>query len=170
MAARLLGQADQSRLAADAAHAPQLCSPERGTKGQAQGLQRLITMPELPELEVVREVLQRRAVGQTIAKVEIRPPGGLIVVRDLTHAGFEATLTGVTIGAVRSAGQVPGLLVANPIQTAIPGGQSQAHRALATGSRRRQAHAAHARRVHFRRRPATALRRPKANGPALSHP
>ena len=46
-------------------------------------------MPELPELEVVREVLQRRAVGQTIAKVEIRPPGGLIVVRDLTHAGFE---------------------------------------------------------------------------------
>ncbi|MGD0708759.1 MAG: DNA-formamidopyrimidine glycosylase family protein [Anaerolineaceae bacterium] len=62
-------------------------------------------MPELPELEVVREVLQRRAVGQTIAKVEIRPPGGLIVVRDLTHAGFAATLTGTTIASVARRGK-----------------------------------------------------------------
>jgi formamidopyrimidine-DNA glycosylase len=53
-------------------------------------------MPELPELEVVREVLQRRVVGQTIAGVEVLPPGGPIVVRDLTHAGFAETLTGAT--------------------------------------------------------------------------
>lgn len=53
-------------------------------------------MPELPELEVVREVLQRRVVGQTIAGVEVFPPGGPIVVRDLTHAGFTETLTGAT--------------------------------------------------------------------------
>src|SRR3972149_6114011 len=53
-------------------------------------------MPELPELEVVREVLQRRVVGQTITGVEVFPPGGPIVVRDLTHAGFTETLTGAT--------------------------------------------------------------------------
>ncbi len=53
-------------------------------------------MPELPELEVVCEVLQRRVVGQTITCVEVFPPGGPIVVRDLTHAGFTEMLTGAT--------------------------------------------------------------------------
>ena len=57
-------------------------------------------MPELPELEVVREVLQRRVVGQTIMGVEVFPPGGPIVVRDLTHAGFTETLTGATFTRV----------------------------------------------------------------------
>jgi formamidopyrimidine-DNA glycosylase len=57
-------------------------------------------MPELPELEVVREVLQRRVVGQTITGVEVFPPGGPIVVRDLTHAGFTETLTGATFTKV----------------------------------------------------------------------
>lgn len=57
-------------------------------------------MPELPELEVVREVLQRRAVGQTITQVEVLPPGGPIVVRDLTHSGFESALKGAAIAAV----------------------------------------------------------------------
>ncbi len=54
-------------------------------------------MPELPELEVVREVLQRRVVGQTIAAVEVLPPGGPIIVRDLTHSDFAQSLTGATI-------------------------------------------------------------------------
>lgn len=62
-------------------------------------------MPELPELEVVREVLQRRAVGQTITGVQVLPPGGPIVVRDLTHNGFEAALTGATISAVARRGK-----------------------------------------------------------------
>ncbi len=62
-------------------------------------------MPELPELEVVCEVLKRRAVGQTIAKVEVTPPGGLIVVRDLTHGGFASTLTGATIADVARRGK-----------------------------------------------------------------
>jgi len=62
-------------------------------------------MPELPELEVVREVLQRRAVGQTIEKVEVLPPGGPIVVRDLTHSGFEAALAGATIHGVTRRGK-----------------------------------------------------------------
>lgn len=47
-------------------------------------------MPELPELEIVREVLSRRVVGQTITAVEVIPPGGAIVVRDLSGAGLQA--------------------------------------------------------------------------------
>jgi formamidopyrimidine-DNA glycosylase len=57
-------------------------------------------MPELPELEVVCEVLQRRVVGQTIQDVKIIPPGGPIVVRDLTRLGFAAALTGATLQQV----------------------------------------------------------------------
>ena len=62
-------------------------------------------MPELPELEVIREVLQRRVVGQTVTEVEIRPPGGPIVVRDMTGRGFAAELTGRTIAAVNRRGK-----------------------------------------------------------------
>lgn len=40
-------------------------------------------MPELPELDIVCEVLERRAIGWTVAGVEIVQPGGAIVVRDL---------------------------------------------------------------------------------------
>jgi len=47
-------------------------------------------MPELPELEVVREVLQRRVVGQRIVAVEVSLAGGPIVVRDLTAGGQPA--------------------------------------------------------------------------------
>ncbi|MBI4786252.1 MAG: Fpg/Nei family DNA glycosylase [Chloroflexi bacterium] len=57
-------------------------------------------MPELPELEVVQEVLQRRVVGTTVQSVEILPPGGLIVARDLTQRGFEASLTQARIANV----------------------------------------------------------------------
>jgi len=57
-------------------------------------------MPELPELEVVREVLKRRVVGQTIMGVEVVPPGGSIVIRDLTHQAFDTTLVGATIREV----------------------------------------------------------------------
>jgi formamidopyrimidine-DNA glycosylase len=62
-------------------------------------------MPELPELEVICEVLQRRIVNQTIEGVEIIPPGGPIVVRDLTHAGFEKSLTGKTIRSIARRGK-----------------------------------------------------------------
>ena len=57
-------------------------------------------MPELPELEVVREVLNRRVVGQTITEVKVFPPGGPIVVRDLTYKGFEAALAGTIIAGI----------------------------------------------------------------------
>ncbi len=62
-------------------------------------------MPELPELQVVREVLQCRVVGQTITAVEVVPPGGAIVVRDLAQAGLSETLTGAAVTAVARRGK-----------------------------------------------------------------
>ena len=51
-------------------------------------------MPELPELEIVREVLERRLAGHTIERVTIDPKGGPLVVRDLTGRGLAAGLVG----------------------------------------------------------------------------
>jgi formamidopyrimidine-DNA glycosylase len=62
-------------------------------------------MPELPELEVVRAVLNRRVVGMTIERVQVNPKGGAIVVRDLTNAGFIPSLTHTTIDAVSRRGK-----------------------------------------------------------------
>jgi len=60
-------------------------------------------MPELPELEVVREVLARRVVGRTVAAVETL--GSELVLRDLTQRGLAAALTGSTLVAVSRRGQ-----------------------------------------------------------------
>ncbi len=57
-------------------------------------------MPELPELEVVREVLDRRVVGRKIEAVTVAPRGGPLVVRDLTHRGFAESLTGANLASV----------------------------------------------------------------------
>lgn len=54
-------------------------------------------MPELPELVVVREVLDRRLGGREIVRVHVDPKGGAIIVRDLTGHGFAHTLGGKTI-------------------------------------------------------------------------
>jgi formamidopyrimidine-DNA glycosylase len=62
-------------------------------------------MPELPELEVIREVLQRRIVGQSIQNIEVIAPGGAVVVRDLTQNGFEKALTGKTIESITRRGK-----------------------------------------------------------------
>jgi len=62
-------------------------------------------MPEFPELEVVRDVLERRVVGRTITDIQLIPPGGPIVVRDLAAAGFEAALAGVLIVEIRRRGK-----------------------------------------------------------------
>ncbi len=62
-------------------------------------------MPELPELEVVREVLQRRVLGQTIDKVQLIPPGGPIVVRDYTQGGFTESLVGRTVSQIDRRGK-----------------------------------------------------------------
>ncbi|HEX9013970.1 MAG TPA: DNA-formamidopyrimidine glycosylase family protein, partial [Anaerolineaceae bacterium] len=93
-------------------------------------------MPELPELEVVREVLARRVAGQEIAAAEVIPPGGPVVVRDLTREGFVPLLAGAVIEQVSRrgkflvftcrAGEMPSFLVINPklsgrLQLAVPG-------------------------------------------------
>ncbi len=89
-------------------------------------------MPELPELEVVRDVLTRRVAGTTIQSVDVLPAGGAIVVRDLTHAGFAESLTGATIQSIARRGKFLVFtldnifLVINPklsgrLQLAMPG-------------------------------------------------
>ncbi len=62
-------------------------------------------MPELPELEVVRDVLKRRVVGQSIQQVRLLLPGSAIVVRDLTNSGFEDVLSGATFAGVERRGK-----------------------------------------------------------------
>ena len=60
-------------------------------------------MPELPNIEIIREVLDPRLTGQTITSVEVVRP---LVVRDLTFQGFAKALTGQTISGVRWRGKV----------------------------------------------------------------
>jgi formamidopyrimidine-DNA glycosylase len=60
-------------------------------------------MPELPDLEIIREVLAPRLTGQTIAAVEVVRP---LVVRDLTGRGFAETLAGQTFAGVQRRGKV----------------------------------------------------------------
>ncbi|HEY4667704.1 MAG TPA: DNA-formamidopyrimidine glycosylase family protein [Anaerolineales bacterium] len=62
-------------------------------------------MPELPELEIVQDVLERRLVGRRIMDVSLSPKGGPIVVRDLTGQGFRQGLTGRTIESVQRRGK-----------------------------------------------------------------
>ena len=78
-------------------------------------------MPELPELEIVQQVLQKRAAGATIENVQVLPPGGAIVARDLTQRGYVQALTGATIASVTRRGKFllfafepPIFLVINP--------------------------------------------------------
>lgn len=62
-------------------------------------------MPELPELEVVREVLTRRLAGRAVDRVTIAPKGGPIVVRDLTGKGFVESLKGAHLETVSRRGK-----------------------------------------------------------------
>jgi formamidopyrimidine-DNA glycosylase len=79
-------------------------------------------MPELPELEVVRDVLTRRLGGRRIEAVTVTPRGGPIVVRDLTGQGFARQLTGLALEQVARRGKFlvfrfresPCLLAVNP--------------------------------------------------------
>ena len=60
-------------------------------------------MPELPDLEIIREVLAPRLTGQTIAAVEVVRP---LVVRDLTGQGFAETIAGQAFAGVQRRGKV----------------------------------------------------------------
>lgn len=72
-------------------------------------------MPELPELKVIREVLQQRVIGKTILRVELFQPVAAIVVRDLTGRGFVETLTGATLENVTRRGKLLLFAFAPPI-------------------------------------------------------
>jgi formamidopyrimidine-DNA glycosylase len=79
-------------------------------------------MPELPELEVVQEILNRKLNGKIIASVDVDPKGGPIVIRDQLGKGFVDTLVGLSIQRVDRRGKFlifyfdnsEVLLVANP--------------------------------------------------------
>jgi formamidopyrimidine-DNA glycosylase len=62
-------------------------------------------MPELPELEIVREVMQRRVVGRRIDDVRLVGKGAPIVVRDLTGRGFVESIRGQTLAEVSRRGK-----------------------------------------------------------------
>jgi formamidopyrimidine-DNA glycosylase len=62
-------------------------------------------MPELPELEVVREVLERRLLGRRIQRVTLAPKGAPLVVRDLTTRGFLLGLTGESFADIQRRGK-----------------------------------------------------------------
>ena len=96
-------------------------------------------MPELPELEVVRDVLQRRVVGQTITAAALIPPGGPIVARDLTHSGFETGLAGARIQAVQRRGKFLIFTLGVRREAALPGHQPQADGPTSTDWLRRKA-------------------------------
>lgn len=77
-------------------------------------------MPELPELEIVRAVLQSRVVGKTITRVELVQPGAALVVRDLTGHGFVEMLTDATITGVARRGKFIILEHSRPTRTSTP--------------------------------------------------
>lgn len=59
-------------------------------------------MPELPDLEIIREILTPELTGQTITAVQVVRP---LIVRDLTLQGFDA-LTGQTFADVQRRGKI----------------------------------------------------------------
>jgi len=78
-----------------------------------------VAMPELPDLEVIKEFLQDHIVGQEIAEVEVVRP---IVVRNLAGGDFTTRLTGQRVKQVSRRGKFlilaldPGdYLVINPM-------------------------------------------------------
>jgi len=77
-------------------------------------------MPELPDLEVIKEFLEPRLAGQAIVEAEVLRP---LIVRDLTGAGLPAAAAGRTIRGVWRRGKFlvldldepQGHLVLNPM-------------------------------------------------------
>jgi len=78
-------------------------------------------MPEAPDLQVVKEYLERRVVGRKILKAEERKP---LVLRNMTGAGFSGDIAGQRINSIARKGkllifELPGerLLVISPMLT-----------------------------------------------------
>lgn len=62
-------------------------------------------MPELPELEIVAEVLSKRLLGRQIREVQLSKKGGPILIRDLTGRGFIASVQGQSVASVARRGK-----------------------------------------------------------------
>jgi formamidopyrimidine-DNA glycosylase len=62
-------------------------------------------MPELPELEIVCEVLNRRIVGRKFDRVTIAPKGGPIILRNFLEQRIEQALVGESIAVVARRGK-----------------------------------------------------------------
>ena len=75
-------------------------------------------MPELPELEVIREVLQASVMGQRVLEVEVRRP---LVLRDLTAEGFENGMTGRAFTAMARRGKFLLLRLSGPLSDSAGG-------------------------------------------------
>ena len=73
-------------------------------------------MPELPDLEIIRQVLAPELIGQSITAVKVVRP---LVVRDLTLQGFAETLTGQTCVGVQRRGKVLLLALQSGLTMAI---------------------------------------------------
>lgn len=79
-------------------------------------------MPELPELEIVAEVLSRRLLGRSIDEVRIDPRGGPIVLRNLLDGDPTEILAGAVLSAISRRGKYllfdldpgPRLMAINP--------------------------------------------------------
>lgn len=93
-------------------------------------------MPELPELEIVSEVLSRRILGRKFDRVTLAPKGGPIVLRNFLEQGIEEVLIGERVSAVSRRGKYLQLdlepsgihIVINPklmgrLQLSSPGGK-----------------------------------------------
>lgn len=103
-------------------------------------------MPELPELDIVCEVLNRRIAGKRIERVDLVAPAAAIVIRDLTGRGVEPSLRGEQITTIRRRGKfllfalrtdAPWLVI-NPklsgrLHLASPGDRRYARTALVLG-------------------------------------
>lgn len=76
-------------------------------------------MPELPELDVVRDVLQKRIIGKTIQRVDLFQPMAAIVVRDMTGRGFVETLTGAIFEKVMRRGKFLLFAFADPVSAQL---------------------------------------------------
>ncbi|NIV40029.1 MAG: hypothetical protein GWN58_64695, partial [Anaerolineae bacterium] len=62
-------------------------------------------VPEAPELEHVRRVLEERTTGRPILDAALHAKGGATVLRDLNHLGLHMALTNRTITDVRRRGK-----------------------------------------------------------------
>ncbi len=96
-------------------------------------------MPELPDLLYIRNTLNARIAGRTIAHVEVRQP---VVIRSLAEEPFAAALRGKSVREIRLHGPfldfvltgnlelIVNLMLAGSVQHLLPGDRPEGHLCL----------------------------------------